>query len=392
MICNGQPNRPIKLAVYDWNSNGNHVLIGEVVTSLSALQPHKDYLLKHPEIAAKKGAKYKGSGLLRLTSYRLEKRHTFLDFIRGGLQLNLIVAIDFTASNGAPSTKESLHYIHPNSALAGSQRNFSAMNEYQKAILSIGEILQDYDSDNKYPVYGFGGSINGATSHAFPLTFDPTTPEVHGVQGILEAYANSFGFVSLSGPTLFSEILQLTHRYTQANDCSQRNQQYTILLIITDGVINDMDATIKHIVDLSTEPLSIIIVGVGDADFGNMEVLDADDKPLVSRGKQMARDIVQFVPFRDFQNSHYSALAAEVLAEIPEQVTSYMRARQINPNAITEQPSVGQINIMRSQRHLSGLGSGGAEVPTATPVAAPVAASAPPPTMAADPRLTSIHL
>lgn len=50
--------------------------------------------------------------------------------------------------------------------------------------------------------------------------------------------------------------------------------------------------------------MSIIIVGVGAADFSAMEFLDSDDKLLRSpRGDVAARDIVQFVPFRDFQVS-----------------------------------------------------------------------------------------
>lgn len=37
-----------------------------------------------------------------------------------------------------------------------------------------------------------------------------------------------------------------------------------------------MEATKEMIVNSAFLPLSIIIVGVGDADFGNMEVLDGD--------------------------------------------------------------------------------------------------------------------
>ena len=40
-------------------------------------------------------------------------------------------------------------------------------------------------------------------------------------------------------------------------------------------------------------PLSIIIIGIGDEDFTNMNVLDADDTPLVSSyGEKMSWDIV----------------------------------------------------------------------------------------------------
>lgn len=46
--------------------------------------------------------------------------------------------------------------------------------------------------------------------------------------------------------------------------------------MITDGVINDMQQTIDEVVRGSQLPLSIIIVGVGNADFDSMEQLDAD--------------------------------------------------------------------------------------------------------------------
>lgn len=52
---------------------------------------------------------------------------------------------------------------------------------------------------------------------------------------------------------------------------SQLNE-YLVLLIITDGVIQDMDASIEQIVEGADLPLSIIIVGVGNNDFTDMEV------------------------------------------------------------------------------------------------------------------------
>jgi copine 5/8/9 len=37
-------------------------------------------------------------------------------------------------------------------------------------------------------------------------------------------------------------------------------------------------------------PLSIIIVGIGNEEFENMDILDADDKPLISsKGVKMKR-------------------------------------------------------------------------------------------------------
>ena len=59
-------------------------------------------------------------------------------------------------------------------------------------------------------------------------------------------------------------------------------------MILTDGAIHgnyfifffilkkDMDATISSIIDAAYLPLSIIIIGIGNADFSSMEILDGD--------------------------------------------------------------------------------------------------------------------
>ena len=57
---------------------------------------------------------------------------------------------------------------------------------------------------------------------------------------------------------------------------------YYILLILTDGIIHDMRQTIDAIIDSYKLPLSIIIIGVGGANFKDMEILDADDIKLFS--------------------------------------------------------------------------------------------------------------
>lgn len=68
---------------------------------------------------------------------------------------------------------------------------------------------------------------------------------------------------------------------------------YSVFLLLTDGVIMDLQNTIDLIVKGCYQPLSIIIIGIGDEDFNKMITLDADDIPLVSSwGETMKRDIV----------------------------------------------------------------------------------------------------
>ena len=53
----------------------------------------------------------------------------------------------------------------------------------------------------------------------------------------------------------------------------QTGDQYFVLLIITDGIITDLDQTKLAIINACELPFSLIIVGVGNEDFSSMEVI-----------------------------------------------------------------------------------------------------------------------
>jgi hypothetical protein len=100
-------------------------------------------------------------------------------------------------------------------------------------------------------------------------------------------------------------------------------QAYSILLILTDGGVADVQATAASLNQASDAPLSIVIVGVGDADFSSMEFLD-------DCGKAGRRDVAQFVQFN--KHSHDSvALTSETLKEIPNQLVGYFQSNSIAP-------------------------------------------------------------
>jgi hypothetical protein len=327
-VCNGDIDRPLRMDIYDMDSDGSTDYMGSFSTSIRSLvdDPTREIPVIEEEKLRKRN--YHDSGAVACRFAQVIHEVTFLDFVRGGCEISMMVGIDFTASNGMPSSPTSLHFIDPSG---------NTLNEYQHAILSVGSILQDYDYDRNFPVYGFGGRVGGQVSHCFPVF--PEGVQVHGVEGIMHAYQLCMENVSLAGPTLFAPLIQTAIQKASNPPPSQQHQRYDILLIICDGIINDMVETIDQIVVASHLPLSIIIIGVGSADFSDMDALDADDGYLVdSRGNRASRDIVQFVPFRQFAGNP-AALAAEVLKEVPGQVTEYFKARGIEPNDAVPPPA-----------------------------------------------------
>uniref|UniRef100_A0A665UFZ2 Copine-3 n=1 Tax=Echeneis naucrates TaxID=173247 RepID=A0A665UFZ2_ECHNA len=292
----------------DHDSDGSHDLIGSFTAKVSELQKAAhgspvQYECIHPEKQKKKKS-YKNSGVVFVKSCK--------------------VGIDFTGSNGDPRSPNSLHYLSPD-----------GLNQYLSALWSVGQVVQDYDTDKLFPAFGFGAKLPPdyqVTHHEFALNFNPTSPYCQGIEGIIEAYRMVLPQLRLSGPTNFSPIIN--HVSSIATGAAQANtaSQYFVLLILTDGEITDFDQTRDAIVRASRLPLSIIIIGVGPADFKAMELLDGDDGVLRSTvGEAVARDIVQFVPFRQFKDAPRTALAQSVLAEVPNQLVSYFKMRGLEP-------------------------------------------------------------
>lgn len=321
-LCNGNKDIPLLLEVLDYNSSGKHKLIGSVKCSLNGLLELAlaKACLTLTRLSQMARHHDKGRGKLFVDMCVIIPVYSFLDYVFGGCEISFYVAVDFTASNGDPRLPKSLHYIDP----AG------RLNAYQDAIVQVGGVLQYYDSDKMFPVWGFGGRIppNQGVSHCFALNGNESNCEVSGIDGILAAYSQAVCSVELYGPTWFAPVIRqaasLAEKY-------QRQQKYFVLLIITDGAILDMDATVDAIVAASNLPLSLLIVGVGNADFSAMDLLDSDKKRLATKhGRVAVRDIVQFVSMKSVSN--VESAFKSLLRELPDQLLSYMKTNRVFPN------------------------------------------------------------
>ena len=247
---------------------------------------------------------------------------TFLDYIHEKIRIGLSIGIDFTISNKNPNDEDSLHCII----------NGNKKNPYERAMLKCGNILGFYDYDQKFPVYGFGAVVNGTNSDCFNINFE-NDPNIELVDNIIKSYHECLKKIYFSGPTNFAPLIKnIINEIKIQND----PKEYQVLMILTDGIIQDMENTIDALVEGSFYPLSVIIIGIGDADFSKMMKLDGDEIPLVSRnGIKRQRDLVQFVPFSAYEGDE-AKLAHEVLEEIPRQIIEYYTLNFIYPELVNE--------------------------------------------------------
>ncbi|KAI3942972.1 hypothetical protein MKW98_005484 [Papaver atlanticum] len=319
----------LTIECFNFNSNGRHDLLGKTQKSLADLENllnEEGESLFVPDVVGQSIQNKVLKSRLFVEKYSESTQHTFLDYISGGCEMNFMVAVDYTASNGNPRLPDSLHYIDPS----------GRPNAYQKAIKDVGDVLQCYDSDKRYPCWGFGARpIDGPVSHCFNLSGSSIHSEVDGIQGILTAYDGALHNVQFAGPTLFGPIIHAASEIA-SQSLANNEHKYFVMLIITDGVITDLQETIDSLVKASDLPLSVLIVGVGGADFKEMEtfwqVLDADKGGRLesSSGQIASRDIVQFVPLQRLQGGEISVVHS-LLAELPSKFLTYMRSRDIQP-------------------------------------------------------------
>lgn len=245
-ICDNDFNLPLEIILMKYKKNGSHYrMAGKKIILSQLLGGEINFVLDN-------GPKIKSSSKISLVFSNFVKRNIFefTDYLKGGLNLTQFVGIDFTASNGNPSNPKSLHYI-----------KHGSLNQYQRAILSLGEILEKYNNNGVLPCYGFGARLpNGVTSFDFPLNLNFEAPFLRNYGEMFQCYQNIFSQISLSGPTNFAPLIRAIIEYTSKNK-TVNEFNYTVYVILTDGAITDISETIREIVVASRLPMSIIIVG-----------------------------------------------------------------------------------------------------------------------------------
>jgi Copine len=235
---------------------------------------------------------------------------TFQDYMKSW-KVDLTVAIDFTSSNGDPRIPGTLH-----------DKNPKTWNDYEETIVAIGNALAPYTGEGllETAVWGFGCKFDGTLKNLFQCG---TEAKVSGVYGILQAYQSVFQLdLTMSEPTCFHLVLQ------QAAAKAHKSQQngilrYGVLLVITDGLCQDIREPKRLLQNYRTVPLSVIFVGLGRGDMAAM-------KDLVAPCSAVSRPNATFVDFRQHQQDPGS-LGRSALQAVSSQLVGYMQQHNINP-------------------------------------------------------------
>jgi hypothetical protein len=311
-LCNGDMSRELRLEVQHYVKDDASVEIGTAevgVTATTLTTSGHQIVLKHPD------GKQKSVGFITVTNALLKRDFTFQQYVDGGLQVSLIVAIDFTGSNGDPKTASSLHYMS------------STPTAYENAFTATADVLAPYDSDGKIEMLGFGAQprAGAGVSHCFALTGNEAAATVDRDK-MVTVYREVVLKCNFSGPTNCAPIINKAAASAKAAGTRVGGPlSYDILLLLTDGEIDDMVATRAAIAAASSAPLSIVVCGIGSCDFAKARALN--DVTAASR------DIVQFLRMDDFGAGAANRLAAKARLRVLALARMPAHCPSIRPDA-----------------------------------------------------------
>ena len=77
----------------------------------------------------------------------MDMKPSLVEYLTNGWEMQVSIGIDFTLSNLEITDPKSLHRQGKN----------GDMNQYEKAIFEVCNVLSEYTKDGNFNVYGFGG-------------------------------------------------------------------------------------------------------------------------------------------------------------------------------------------------------------------------------------------
>lgn len=175
-------------------------------------------------------------------------------------KVQLMVGIDFTLSNSWNGRMSfGGHNLHD--LVEG------VPNPYMEALRNVTTALRDFDGEHQIRAYGFGDS---RTKRQGIFSFEAGDEPSAGFPEVQQSYEEILNHVVLAGPTSFAPLIR------HAVSIVRKTGEYTILVIIADGMVERPQETIDALIEASDYALSIIMIGVGDGvdDWDLMKMFD----------------------------------------------------------------------------------------------------------------------
>ncbi|OAF69211.1 hypothetical protein A3Q56_03054 [Intoshia linei] len=259
---------------------------------------------------SKKIQNVKKRGQLIIISCNIEQNYSLIDYVNGGLEFDLNVAIDMSLSNGLKNDPTSLHFVQE-----------SLDNSYIGAMKLYLPYLFNFISQKKINVTLFGSTKKMKT----------TLVEAN-LDKFLEFYNKSIKNVKMGGPTKITNLL--TNFLTK---CGQAENKCFLLIIFTDGIINDYTDCCNLMNTVKDKFVNIIFVTLGLANNHFMtSILNKFNCNDLNNQKKVFVDIINLNK-KMYINERSVSMVIKSLTQLSNNIVSYMKCKNVIPKNHTNE-------------------------------------------------------
>lgn len=314
---------PLKAEVWCWNAS-EHWLMGTCYFTIKQLvDQYRSYELMNQSKA--------NVGTLNIKTFRAERNYDILDYFQSGLQINTVMLVDFSESNGDPKKQDSLHAVEEVSK--------GSKSTYQLVLDSISPTLFWYDFDHTIPLFGMAAKFPvlriDEQKDFFRVIGRSESQRVPGSPEMLtHFYKSVFAYLSGCEPTKLRPAIDAMNDWT-ANQITLKQYMYSLLVVFTDGLIGDFEDCIPSLIKSCELPISIIIIGVGVSNFEDFEKYKSGTgewRLQDKKGTTMNRDMLQMINF--FKSAHPIEVCNKMMGTLSNQIMNYYQSRGIFPHLI----------------------------------------------------------
>ena len=305
--------------------------LAQTSESLRSMLTMSEYDSKRLDLKSMSGLKTP-QYLASISECRLVKFPTAVDYLLGGHEICLTLAIDFTVSNGDYTLPSSYHHLSP-----------SNENSYMECIRSAINFSQKFSNNSlsSLPViaYGFGAAPEhlGQASYCFALNQKERDPTIHSPDAVLAHYTNAVKTMDASGPASLRHVI---HKCLHDVMAQERYTPYRFCCVLTAGSVCDLSEVSELLVESAKYPVSFVFVGVGDQKgLGKMEEMFRTEAKLT--GANGTRAVRCNVLYRDWKSlksqtkqrgqSVHSSISLNLTSTLLDQFRGYYRLINIVP-------------------------------------------------------------
>lgn len=276
------------------------------------------------------GNKLQKTGHMQILKSRLIDRPTFLQYLKGGCELDVMVAVDCEQSIDHADEKKAARFVHG-----------SWLNNYQAALEKIGTLMECYSRTHHFQMWGFNAQSIEENENVFVMS-----DKVAGKHGLLKSYERH---CQRRNPLVVRNVDShlgplITKAMYRAIQESEHRHCYSVLVVLTSGRASDLQSMTDSINRAATDaPISIVFIGCEDDNLDMLEHFFERNKIQRSiSGIRISRECTTFTSFVDCDND-VTKVIADGFEEVPEQMVQRFFQGGVDPKV---PPKVGPSDII----------------------------------------------